>query len=162
MHLHHRRRRGMHLLLSSENRLILTTVSFFSLSIGAVVGITAGGILGAIALIGIVIWGILCYHRQRHNRHFFYGFGEKPYTDESVNTSPMALNRPNSRDDRRARPFPAYAEVDAESPPPPGSQPPTAALPSQSSMYSTQTTPNTSQWPPTGGQNSSTDPLIVS
>ncbi|RXW23511.1 hypothetical protein EST38_g2331 [Candolleomyces aberdarensis] len=104
------------------------------LSTGAVVGITLGTVAGFIALVGIAIWGVLCYIKQRHNRSFFYGFVEK--------------SKPEKEDELSAHPF-QYNTV------PSGSPPPTQhTLLTQVSHGSLAATPNTGQWPRSGGQDS--------
>ncbi|KAJ2922501.1 hypothetical protein H1R20_g14610, partial [Candolleomyces eurysporus] len=107
-----------------------------ALSTGAVVGITLGTVVGFIALVGIVIWGVLCYIKQRHNRSFFYGFVEK--------------SKPEKEDELSAHPFQLeYSTV------PSGSPPPTQhTLVTQASHGSLAATPNTGQWPRSGGQDS--------
>ncbi|KAF6763165.1 hypothetical protein DFP72DRAFT_874881 [Ephemerocybe angulata] len=114
------------------------------LSTGAIVGITLGAVLAVISILAIVMWGIFCYIRQRHNRTFFYGFIEKPQKDGQSMT------------EETARPYRVYASVPAESPPPTAAE----RLQSQTSYSTLNNTPNTSQWPPSGGQGSSIDPLI--
>ena len=126
------------------------------LSTGAAIGITLGAILGVLALLGIVVWGILCYISQKHNRKFFYGFSEKTSRKASTGTASDSMIRPFNVQE--------YTSVSAESPPPSRSGPQsTPGLRTQTSYNTLNATgtPSTAQWPSTGGQNSSFDPLLV-